>query len=120
MGSSNSLTPLQQQVLSQFFRHEQGFFLTGGAELVGYYLHHRTTSDLDLFTVTGEAFERGPFVIAQVATEIGSTVEVRQDAPGFKRFALVRADDAVVVDLVHEKVKQLVSVKPRIDGIVID
>lgn len=120
MGSSNELTALQREVLVHFFRHERGFFLTGGAALVGYYLHHRATSDLDLFTVTSDAFERGRFVLARVAEELGSSLEVRQDAPGFKRFALMRADDGVVVDLVHERARQLVGDKRIIEGIIID
>jgi len=31
MASSNELTPLQKAVLEQFFEHERGFYLTGGA-----------------------------------------------------------------------------------------
>lgn len=57
MGSSQpSLSVLQREVLSLFFAHEKRFFLTGGAALVGYYLHHRHTDDLDLFTSDPEAW----------------------------------------------------------------
>ena len=48
--SRHSLTALQRELLAQFFANESAFHLSGGAALVGYYLHHRTTSDLDLFT----------------------------------------------------------------------
>jgi hypothetical protein len=120
MDSSRALTALQRAVLVEFFRHEQGFFLTGGAALVGYYLHHRTTSDLDLFTITSDAFERGRFVVAKVAEDLGASLAVRQDAPGFKRFALLREQEGVVVDLVHERVRQLVVDKRHVDGIIVD
>src|SRR5687768_9193246 len=120
MVSSSELSPLQKQVLARFFEHERGFFLTGGAALVGYYLHHRSTSDLDLFTLDGDAFERGPFVVQQVAEDLQSAVAVRQDAPGLKRFALTRRGEGVVIDLVHEKALQLAPDELTIGGVVVD
>ena len=58
--SGSDLSPLQRDLLGAFFERERGFFVTGGAALAGYYLHHRVTDDIDLFTVDDEAFERGP------------------------------------------------------------
>jgi hypothetical protein len=94
--------------------------LTGGGALVGYYLHHRTTSDLDLFTLDGSAFERSRHVLAAVAGALGASLDVRQDAPDFRRYALTRGDDALVIDVVRERVHQTRPDKPVIDGIVID
>jgi hypothetical protein len=103
-----------------FFAREPGFFLTGGAALAGFYLHHRTTDDLDLFTDRPEAFERGPHAMGDVAATLGGRLEVRMDAPDFRRYALTRAADVIVVDLVHDRVPQLVSEKPLIDGVRVD
>jgi hypothetical protein len=50
------LTALQAEVLGEFFRREQGFFLTGGAALAGFHLCHRETHDLDLFTLAGPSW----------------------------------------------------------------
>lgn len=47
------LTDLQRDLLREFFAREQRLFLTGGAALAGFYLHHRKTEDLDLFTRPG-------------------------------------------------------------------
>jgi hypothetical protein len=57
MGSSppSTLDPFQQELLRAFFNREQRFVLTGGAALGGFHLGHRTTRDLDLFTVEGGA-----------------------------------------------------------------
>jgi hypothetical protein len=57
MGSSrrSTLDRFQQEILEAFFDREQRFFLTGGAALAGFHLGHRTTRDLDLFTVEGGA-----------------------------------------------------------------
>jgi hypothetical protein len=121
MGSSASnrgdLAPLQREVLRAFHRVEQGFFLTGGAALAGYHLHHRTTSGLDLFTLDPAAFERGQHALAEVAVALGAEIETRQDAPGFHRAILSRGDDAVVVDLVLDRSVQRVAEKLEIDGV---
>ena len=114
------LSELQRAALREFFARETGFFLTGGAALVGYYLHHRTTDDLDLFTTDPDAFERARRVLAAVSEALGTTFEVRVGAPDFVRAALTRPDDALVVDLVRERVKQVVPVKPVVDGVAID
>lgn len=114
------LSPLQRKVLGAFFARERGFFLTGGAALAGYWLRHRPTSDLDLFTLDDAAFERARHVLADVATSLGATSEARQDAPGFKRFVLACGGDAVVVDLVRERVAQLHDEKPEVEGVRVD
>lgn len=77
----SKLTAFQREVLEVFFQRERGFFLTGGAALAGFHLGHRTTDDLDLFTLQRAAFERSRFVLADVAAAIGAVLEVRQDAP---------------------------------------
>ena len=53
------LTPLQQSFLTGFFAYDVGeqFFLTGGTALAAYYLHHRLSDDLGLFTVDDEALD---------------------------------------------------------------
>jgi hypothetical protein len=114
------LTALQRDVLVAFFARERGFFLTGGAALVGFYLHHRPTDDLDLFTDRQDSFERGRHAVGAVAASLGARIDVRMDAPDFKRYALTRGSDLVVVDLVHDRVPQLVPDKPEVDGIRID
>ena len=98
----SKLTPLQTEVLEAFFQRERGFFLTGGAALAGFHLGHRATDDLDLFTSEARAFERGRFVLAELAQELGAALQVRQDAPGFKRLVLTRGVDALVIDLVKD------------------
>ena len=117
---SGKLTPFQDEVLRAFFERESGFFLTGGGALSGFHLKHRETSDLDLFTTDAMAFERGRHVVASVAEGIEARLEVRQDAPGFRRFALTRGDEALVVDLVLERVKQLHAEKLNLGGVLVD
>lgn len=119
-GARQTLTPLQVDLLRAFFDREKGFFLSGGAALAGYYLHHRETTDLDLFTTADDAFERGRHALAGAVAALGASLVVRQDAPDFKRFAVERGDELVVVDLVRERVPQLRVDKPEIDGVRVD
>ena len=118
MGFSK-LTAFQREVLEATFSREQGLFLTGGAALV-YHLGHRTTDDLDLFTADRDAFERSRHVIASVAEDLGATVVVRQDAPGFRRYAITRGDDVVVVDAVLDRAAQRIAEKMRVGNVVVD
>jgi hypothetical protein len=121
MGSSprSTLSPLQAEVLAAFFERERGFYLTGGAALAGFHLGHRT-DDLQLFTPESDAFERGRFVLAEVAAALGAQLAVRQDAPGFKRFFLSRAGEGLVVDLVQDGSHQLHPEKLERDRIRLD
>ncbi len=107
-------------VLRAFFARERSFFLTGGAALAGFHLKHRTTMDLDLFTLDGSAYARGRKVLEDVADELCAETEITRSAPGFQRFVLRRGDDAVVVDLVRERVPQAIHEKLEREGIVLD
>lgn len=114
------LGPLQEAVLRAFFERERGFFLTGGAALVGFHLQHRVTSDIDLFTTDDDAHERSRHVVADLAAALDLALEVVQDAPGFRRYTLSSGDDAVVLDLVRERVAQWDVHKQDRGGIVVD
>jgi hypothetical protein len=113
------LTPLQQQVLEAFFRREQRFFLSGGAALAGFHLAHRRTHDLDLFT-TADVIEDGEQALALTADELGATVEKIQTTPAFRRRIVRRGEEAVVIDLIHERVPQGPLPKERIGNIRVD
>ncbi|MBI1872790.1 MAG: nucleotidyl transferase AbiEii/AbiGii toxin family protein [Acidobacteria bacterium] len=116
----DKLTALQREVLEAFFRHERRFFLTGGAALAGFYLGHRVTDDLDLFTHEREAFETGVHALAAAVDELGARTTVRQEAPGFRRYVVTRGEEAVVVDLVWERVPSAYPDKPERGGVRID
>ncbi len=118
--SPDRLTSLQRDLLLAFFEQERGFFLTGGAALAGFYLHHRETTDLDFFTHDGEAFERGAFALRAAAAQLGAEVSIKQDAPGFKRYLVTRGDDSVLVDTVWERVKAAYPDKKEEGRIILD
>ena len=118
--SRDKLTPLQRAILDAFFRVERRFFLTGGAALAGFYLGHRPTLDLDLFTLDPAAFETGRRALEEAAAFLGAAVAVRQRAPGFERYVVSLAEESVVVDLVLERVHQVTDQKRQVGTISVD
>lgn len=117
--ANNTLNELQKEFLERFFAHENRFYLTGGAALVGYYLHHRQTEDVDLFTLEND-IESGFALANQVAREMGAETESLQTSPDFRRLLLRRGESAIVVDLVHEYVFQIDRAKRVVNGIRLD
>src|SRR5262249_17466785 len=91
-----------------------------GAALAGFHLGHRATEDLDLFTADEQAFERGRFVLADVAAAIGGEMQIRQDAPGFKRLLVTRGGEGLVIGLVKDIGPQLHSDKIQRGNLVLD
>ncbi|MEA3396173.1 MAG: nucleotidyl transferase AbiEii/AbiGii toxin family protein [Chloroflexota bacterium] len=67
------LTPLQVDFLTRFFATGVGasFFLTDGTALSAFYLHHRLSEDLDLFTLDDLALREAVVLIPQLAANLG-------------------------------------------------
>ena len=115
----SKLTALQKEFLDAFFRREDRFFLTGGAALAGFHLGHRETHDLDLFTLT-DALDDGFVLASEIARDDGASLESIQTAPDFRRLLIRRGTEAVLIDLVRDRVAQIVTEKPVTHGIRID
>jgi hypothetical protein len=120
VSSDDRLTPLQRALLASFFEHERRFYLTGGAALAGFYLRHRRTTDLDLFTFDADAFAHGRRAVDAAADDLGAQVIVRQHEPGFLRMVVSRGEESVVVDLVLERVRQVQQQKAVFGSVVVD
>lgn len=115
----STLNNLQNEFLRAFFKRDSSFFLTGGAALAGFYLGHRKTEDLDLFTLENE-IENGFNIVKDVANALNATVEAIQTSPDFRRFLLKRDNESVVIDLVRDYVYQIDREKSKINGIRVD
>jgi hypothetical protein len=113
-----ALTDLQDRILRLFFDHRDEFFLTGGAALVGFYLHHRETHDLDLFT-EAEALDEGERTLREIGESLDLEIETLRRSPDFRRFLLRGSSEGVVVDLVKDVSPQLLD-KISIGRVVID
>ncbi len=116
---SDQLSPLQREFLRALAANPSGFFLSGGAVLVGWVLGHRRTDDLDLFTTDDAPMRDVDRLARRLASEIGAVVESTQTSPDFRRYAFQRGDDVVMVDFIRERVPQLHEKVVR-DGIPMD
>ena len=114
------LSALQWEFLSCFFQGAVPFFLTGGTALSAFYLRHRYSEDLDLFTLDGAAFDRVSLYVADTAAKLRADAVSLQTAPLFHRYRITRDADFVVVDFIKEVVPQVSQEKNRFEGIVVD
>lgn len=115
----STLNNFQKEYSAEFFNHESRFFLSGGAALAGFYLGHRETLNLDLFTLERE-IESGFRIAQEASKKLGTTVEAIQTAPDFRRLLVKRETQAIIIDLIREYVFQISKEKPIINGIRID
>lgn len=116
----SQLTPMQEALLQAFFRHEQRFFLTGGAALAGFHLGHRTTQDLDLFVVQANLLDEAETALRAAAGDLGATLERVRTAPEFRRWLVRGRGEGVVVDLVFDRSAQGPWPKLRVGAVHID
>ena len=114
------LSALQRDLLREFFAREKSFFLTGGGALVGFYLGHRETEDLDFFSPPGTDLERADRAIGAAASACGAAVRSERIEPDFKRVQVRRGDESTLVDLVVDRAPMVDSIKREIDGIRVD
>ena len=102
----HGLTNLQNEILRRFFNARREFFLTGGAALAGFHLHHRDTHDLDLFSADA-ALDDAERTLVEIASNLRARVETVQRSPSFRRLLMSAEAEAVVVDLVRDETPQL-------------
>lgn len=117
---SKACTPLKRDFLRAWFSQERRFFLTGGSALGLFYLDHRRSYDLDLFTseeVDGKEVQN---LVNRVATQIGAECATLRTTPDFHRFRLTRDEQREIVDVVVDRAPQLDVEKAIFDGIQVD
>ena len=118
--NSKAATPIKRDFLRAWFQEDQRFFLTGGSALGIFYLHHRYSYDLDLFTDQDVSTMEIRNLILRTATKIEAHCETLQTSPDFHRFQLQRGDEREIIDIVIDRAPQLEPVKNLIDGIRVD
>lgn len=117
------LTPLQNQFLSLFFQSYLGkkFFLTGGTVLAAFYLKHRLSEDLDLFTLDQSMnFDEVNAEIRKMAFSLKLEIDHRVSTTTFSQFFLkTKKGEVLKIDLVREVPIQFGKIK-EMEGIRID
>lgn len=116
------LTPLQQRFLNEFFESYLGekFFLTGGTALAEFYLKHRLSQDLDLFTIDQElSFDIANAEMLKIANRLSLTIDKQIASPSFNQYIFHHKGDTLKVDIVKDVPMRFGKTK-KVGGIVLD
>jgi len=116
------LTPLQQVFLTRFFAYNVGqqFFLTGGTALAAFYLYHRLSEDVDLFTVDEGILDAAQDAMLTIGEDTGWKIGLQRLSPHFLRASLTRPDgESLKAELVQDVGEQF-GEKQWCDGIRVD
>jgi hypothetical protein len=118
--NSKAVTPLKRDFLKAFFAREKRFFLTGGSALGLFYLDHRFSYDVDLFSTDRMDWLELDGIMRLCARDIAADLDLMRDAPTFRRYRLGRAGRQEIVDIVLDVGHQIDSTKHWIDGVQVD
>jgi len=119
------LTPEQRSFLTSFFTlpHAQVFYLTGGSALAGYYLGHRTSQDIDLFTQDREAWQTVENDLKAAAAESGVDLQferAREPNELHRAFIKVPGGLDLKVDIVRDSPPHFGKTQMWPDGVIVD
>lgn len=96
------LTSLQNSFLTEFFKLTQDFYLTGGTALSAFYLQHRDSIDLDLFTSDDEAFQRAEDLTNQTGIKLNIACQAVRIRSYFKHFQVGPAEEQLTIHFSKE------------------
>ena len=118
------LTPLQREILSRFFDKGAGncgFFLTGGTALAEFYLKHRYSNDLDLFTRANEVLPEGDRILTGVADELNLKCELVNRGNRSWQYQIISegGESPLKVDLIQE-IEAFIELPKDFGGIRVD
>jgi predicted nucleotidyltransferase component of viral defense system len=117
---SKSLSSLQRDFLLKFFSERRDFFLTGGAALSVFYLDHRLSNDLDLFTIKPVDWFMIQKYLEWIFKEIKANSKEIVKEPLFQRYQLNRGGENLIVDFVIDQIPQIDEKKNHFGIIVVD
>ena len=121
MGSfPNLLSPLQRRILDAVSAQLPGVFLSGGTALGAFYLGHRRSADLDLFTREGADYDARVRQFVRLADGEGWSVVSGAAGPGFRRFVVSDAGETVPVDLVLDTAERIAPPTITPEGLAVD
>lgn len=116
------LTPLQIRALSEFAKQPDSnqFYLSGASALAGFYLGHRRSGDLDLFTSEQPLIRP---VAGQFWTSLqnrGLQVQIVRTFESMAEAVLSSGQEQTRVQLVHESPFRLEPLSLQYEGVAID
>jgi hypothetical protein len=116
----NLLTPLQRRILEAVSSDLPELFLTGGSALGPFYLGHRRSADLDLFTRDRDGYETLAKQFVRLLEGLGLTLVAGNAGPGFRRFVVSDGHEEVPVDLVLDTADPIAPPLSTPEGLAVD
>ncbi len=122
----NVMTRLQREFLSRFFARPvgQAFYLTGGVALSEFYLQHRLSQDLDLFTQSQSAFKASVADLTAAAQQVGADdIRFPPLEPGdnlSRCFLTLRGEPEIKIDVAYDPPPYFGDVALQPDGVRVD
>lgn len=80
----------------------------------------RRTDDLELFSASASALSHIDGAVSVACGQIGATWREERTTPYFRRYRVLRGDEEMRLDLVHDPTPQLVEEKNVVDGVRVD
>jgi len=116
------LSSLQKAFIKLFvdLPDQEFFYLTGGTALAEYYLGHRISYDLDLFTSQPDLILPFSYHVEQSARKSGFQNSVVRRFASFVEFQASRGDDQLKVDLALDSAFRLVPVELSDVGVLVN
>ena len=118
------LTPAQKSFLraaSAVEAVQSSFVLTGGTALAAFFLHHRLSEDLDLFTQVPRAVPLALKGLRDALPSAGFQVQVVRSFPTFAELAVSGQGETLKVDLAEDTPFRLAPPKPgAAEGLALD
>lgn len=102
MSAKGALTALQERVLADLAGMTPAWTLFGGGALIGFYLGHRTTRDLDLAFRGRSGLDEIPREVEARLARGGLVVEHIQTAVSFARLRVNDERESIELDLVAD------------------
>lgn len=97
------------------------FFLTGGTALAAYFLRHRLSEDLDLFTQTPHAVPLAVAALSDTAAAEGFEVTVVRSFPTFAELRVIGHGEVLKIDLAEDAPFRLSPTGPgAAEGLALD
>ncbi len=96
-------SPTQREIFLKLLTHptiEESFFLTGGTALAAFYLYHRVSDDLDLFSLNPVDFAEIDFWIRSTWQSACSKIK---ESPNFLSFLIRETKVDLVIDPLSNK-----------------
>jgi hypothetical protein len=117
---SKATTLLKRDLLKEFFSINKSFFLTGGSALGMFYLDHRKSYDLDLFSITDIDWHLLSNEFLYLCNKIKARVNLITATPTFRRYSVQRNEDTEIIDFVREMAVQVCAQKNIFGDIIVD